>query len=63
MNNMQFNEEQEYARSVMGSEKSSWLSGLVIKTGLAKDNAGAQKVLLVVFVLVVFATGMVLWTN
>mgnify|MGYP001572131742 CR=1 FL=1 len=63
MNNIQFDEEPQYARPTSGSERQSWLSGLVIKTGLAKDNAGAQKVLLVVLVLVVLATIMVLWTS
>jgi len=60
MNNIQFNEEPQYARPV-GSEKLSWLANLVIKTGLAKDNASAQKVLLVVLVITIAAI-VAVWT-
>ena len=55
-------DEPEYMRST-ALDKPSWLSSLVIKVGLAKDNAGAQKVLLVVLVLVVLATVIVLWVS
>ena len=56
MDTVQFNEEPKYARQDFDSEKPSWLANMVIRTGLAKNNAGAQKVLLVVFLLAVLAT-------
>ena len=55
-------EEPEYARSA-ALEKHSWLAGLVIKTGLAKDDLGAQKVLLIALVLIIVATIAVFWMS
>lgn len=59
MSDIQF-EEQEYARPAAYTQgKSSALSRMVISFGLAKDDAGAQKVLLVVLVVVVILIGIV----
>ena len=64
MGNIQFNDDElQYARPAFNSYKISWFAKFIIKIGLAKDNAGAQKVLLVVLVLVVLATVVVLWTS
>jgi len=63
MSNIQFDEESRYARPLFNSEKRSWLANLVIKTGLAKDSAGAQKVLLVVFMLAVLGTIFIWWPS
>ncbi len=63
MENLQFDEELQYARPAFNSDNRSWLANLVIKSHLAKDNAGEQKVLVVVLGLAVFATGIVLWSN
>ena len=52
MADIQF-EEPRYAQS--SPPKISWLTGLVIKTGLARDDAGAQKALLVVLILTIIA--------
>ena len=48
-------EEPQYNRPISGSERPSWLANLVIKAGLAKDNAGAQKVLIVVLIITIAA--------
>lgn len=61
MDNIRFEEDSQYGRSMSASEKRSWLSSLVIKTGLAKDNAGAQKVLLVVLIITIAAI-VAVWT-
>lgn len=59
MSDIQF-EEQEYARpAVYTQSKSSLLSRMVIGLGLAHDDAGAQKVLLIVLVVVVILIGVV----
>ncbi|HEY4522762.1 MAG TPA: hypothetical protein VJK73_00105 [Candidatus Paceibacterota bacterium] len=58
MADIQF-EEPRYAQS--SPPKISWLTGLVIKTGLATDDAGAQKVLFIVLLLTIIATVLV-WT-
>ncbi|MHB8660611.1 MAG: hypothetical protein ACYC75_01555 [Minisyncoccota bacterium] len=63
MENLQFNEDSQYVRPAFNSEKRSWLANLVIKARLAKDDAGAQKVLLVVLIFVVLATVAVLWMS
>ncbi|MHB8710669.1 MAG: hypothetical protein ACYC6X_03960 [Minisyncoccota bacterium] len=55
MDNIQFSEDSQ-ARPAFNSDKTSWLANLAIKAGLAKDNAGAQKVLVGVLVFVVLAT-------
>jgi hypothetical protein len=55
MADLQFDEPQ-YARPSAAAGRGSWLTGLVIKSGLAQDEQGAQKVLLVVLVLAVIAT-------
>ncbi|MDP2593922.1 MAG: hypothetical protein Q8P36_01100 [bacterium] len=59
MANIQFQEPQ-YGQST-SRQRYSWLTGLVIKTGLAKDDAGAQKVLIGVLVLTIIAT-VLIWT-
>ncbi len=59
MADIQF-EEPVYAKSPESVKKPSQLSGLLIKTGLAKDDAGAQKVLLMVLVVVVI---LIIWIN
>ena len=55
MADIQFNEPQ-YGQSNLSGPRRSWLTSLVIKTGLATDGAGAQKVLLIVLALAVIAT-------
>lgn len=55
-------DESEYVSSAP-VEADSWLTRLIIKTGLAKDSVGAQKVLLVVVVLIVVATIAIFWMN
>ncbi len=54
MADLQFEEEQ-YEVPAAVARKPSWLSGLVIRTGLAQDEAGAQKVLLIVLALTIVA--------
>ena len=54
MADLQFNEEQQYARPTP-TRKPSFMTGLVMRSGLAKDEAGAQRVLLIVLVLVILA--------
>jgi hypothetical protein len=61
MDNIRFEEDSQYGRSVSNLEKRSWLSGLIIKIGFAKDNAGAQKVLLIVLVITIAAI-IAVWT-
>lgn len=61
MDNIQFNDESQYARPAFNSDKTSWLAKLVIKTGLAKDNVGAQKVLVVVLIITIAAI-IAVWT-
>ena len=52
MVDIQFDEQQfEQPRAAAG--KPSWLSGLVIKSGLAKDEASAQRALLIILVLAI----------
>jgi len=46
---------------IMHIMKYSWLANLVIKTGLAADDAGAQKVLLVVLIITIAAI-IAVWT-
>jgi len=57
MTDIQFQEPQ-YGTPLAGPKR-SWLTGLVIKTGLATDDAGAQKVLLIVLILTIIATVLV----
>ena len=52
MTDIQFNEP-EYTSRPAPAPKRSYLSNLVIKSGLARDDAGAQKALLVIFCIVV----------
>lgn len=59
MNDIQFNEP-DYARPAVPAEQPSWLSSLVIRTGLAKNTADAQKVLIIALVVLV-ALG--IWIN
>jgi hypothetical protein len=61
MDNIRFEEDSQYGRSVSNLEKRSWLSNIVIKIGLAKDNAGAQRVLLIVLVITIAAI-IAVWT-
>ena len=61
MDNIRFEEASQYGRSVSNLEKRSWLSNIVIKIGLAKDNAGAQRVLLIVLVITIAAI-IAVWT-
>ncbi len=59
MADIQYNES-EFARPNPIAVKRSWLAGLVIKFGLAKDDAGAQKALIVVLIVVVIAIVLIL---
>lgn len=61
MENVQFNEP-EYGARVSAQKQASGLSRLVMKAGLAKDDAGAQRVLLIIAILAVVATAIILWT-
>ncbi len=54
MANIQFQEPQYGSNSPSGPRR-SWLTNLVIKLGLAKDDAGAQKALIGVLVVVIIA--------
>ncbi|MBP6860588.1 MAG: hypothetical protein KBC38_03460 [Candidatus Pacebacteria bacterium] len=54
MANVSFNEPQY--RSVQRGNRSSFLANMAIKMGLAKDDAGAQKALIVIAALVLAAT-------
>ncbi len=60
MPNVEFNEP-SYATPYARQKQGSFISNLVVKTGLAKDEAGAQKVLLVIFILVIIAAVLVWW--
>ncbi len=53
MADLQFNEEQYMTPAT--AQKPSLIAGLVIRLGLAQDEAGAQKALVVVLVVVVIA--------
>ena len=59
MADIQFQEPQ-YGAPLAGPKR-SWLTSLVIKTGLATDDASAQKVLLITLVLTIIAIVLV-WT-
>lgn len=59
MADIQFDEPQ-YDHSSY-TPKRSWLTSLVLKSGLASDDAGVQKVLLIVLVLTIIAIVLV-WT-
>ena len=59
MADIQFNEPQ-YGQPA-GASKRSFLTSLVINWGLAKDDAGAQRALLIILVVVVIAIVLV-WT-
>ncbi len=52
---VRFEEEQPFTRPSLNKEKKSFLVSLVIKLHLAKDNSGAQKVLLVVAIIAIVA--------
>ena len=54
MANISFHEPQ-YGSKPSSGPKRSWLTNLVIKAGLAKDDAGAQKVLIIILIVVVIA--------
>ena len=61
MVDVQFNEEPEYVkRAVPASKRPSLMARLVKAAGLANDEKGVQRVLLIVLVLVLVATGFVL---
>jgi len=59
MADIQFDEPQYTAP--VSAPKASWLTSLVIKTGLATDSAGAQKVLVIVLIVTIVAIILV-WT-
>ena len=48
--------EPAYARTSPPAARSGFISRLVIRTGFTKDEKGAQKILLVVFVVAILAT-------
>jgi hypothetical protein len=52
MADIQFNEPR-YARPSASVHRHSWVTGLVIRSGLAADERSAQKTLLVVLVLTI----------
>lgn len=54
MADIQFQESQYGGRPPLGPKR-SWLTNLVISTGLAEDDAGAQKVLVGILVVIVIA--------
>jgi hypothetical protein len=55
MAELKFNEEEPFHIQPSATAKPSLLTTLIIRTGLAKDAAGAQRVLLVVLVLALAA--------
>ncbi|HEY4521479.1 MAG TPA: hypothetical protein VJL57_03725 [Candidatus Paceibacterota bacterium] len=58
MADVQYQEPQYGGRPRSFAPKRGWLTKFVIKTGLAKDDAGAQKVLLILgIVMIVIAVG------
>ncbi len=61
MSDIQFND-QDYQMSPaqMRSNKPSWLTRLVLSTGLAKDSEGVERVLLILFGIVVL---LIVWVN
>ncbi len=59
-NNIQF-DEQEYARPGVVQKGPSGITGLVIKLKLAKDEAGAQKVLLIIIAVCVLIMIAIWW--
>ncbi|HEY0010606.1 MAG TPA: hypothetical protein VGB97_01675 [Candidatus Paceibacterota bacterium] len=59
MDDVSFNES-EYARREAHPSSKSGLSSLVIRTGIVKTEAAAQKVLLAVAVLAIVATVLIL---
>jgi hypothetical protein len=59
MADVQFQEPQ-YGRAT-GGPRRSWLAGLVIKAGLAKDDASAQKALVGVLIVTIILIALV-WT-
>lgn len=62
MEDVQFHEEPEYVkRSVAPGPKPSFITGIVIATGLAKDEKGAQPVLIGVLIAVLALTAFVIW--
>ena len=61
MADLQFQEPQ-YG-TPLAALKRSWLTSLVISTGLAKDDAGAQKVLLIVLVLAIIGIIWFAWPS
>ena len=62
MADIQFEEDQT-APPVTQAHAHSELSSLVCKAGLARDEAGAQRVLLIIFVLVVIAILIVVFSS
>ena len=61
-NNIQF-DEPEYAQSAAHQKGPSGLTGLMIKLKLAKSEAGAQKVLLIVIVACILVMIAVWWSQ
>ena len=56
-------QEPEYSRPFPPAAKRSWLTSLVIKTGLATHEAGAQTVLLVILVATVLGIIWFAWPS
>lgn len=55
MADIQFQDPQYGPPAAGSGPRRSWLTNLVLKTGLATDDAGAQKVLLITLVIVIVA--------
>ena len=62
MDDVQFNEEPQYVKRVSGSgPKPSLMSRLILAAGLANDEKGTQRVLLIVLFIVLAITAYVMW--
>ncbi len=57
MSEVEFHEEQQFTRTQPKAAKTSFITGLVIKSGLARDEQGAQKVLIGIIGLCILITG------
>lgn len=61
MESVEFSEPQYGISRVQASPKQSFLIGLVISLGLAKDDASAEKVLIGILVVSILLTMFVFW--
>ena len=61
MEEVQFDEEQEFARPRSNQGPKKGLEGLIIRWGLAKDSAGAQKILFIILIAIIAATVVIDW--